>query len=374
MKKIISISAIVLWLIIGHVGTGFAFLDGIRIPAWNPPIPEDRIEWIDRVAIIECTQFKISNLEVKKTGRHSLAISGGVNRINYKLKTWQQGYKNQPCYTDDVNGRDCSGYSFGTRNEQTFKKSWIPAKVLLSSPYCKDDIKADVSPRGWFIFHIDFNKKYYTRPFPRYHLPSKYFGISCCSGKGFTIKAIGFPEPSRIKGSNVRHGRLSQKIPYEAYLIRPLKNKIEDYMRGLNTTIHLSIKDRITHRPLSPLIRITCQEAPTKEKLQVILHKEFNNKKLAIREASKVTFPSYSRFFYKEGRVKETTNEFIKICTMIGAKFKIETIHEDYHYFKGYIAADNSPEIKKDILLIEKGEKVRFENVNEGQGGILTDG
>ena len=72
------------------------------------------------------------------------------------------------------------------------------------------------------------------------------------------------------------------------------------------------------------------------------------------------------------GKTKTDNAQSISFNGLLNHQYKIETVHGEYYYFRGFIKTSSNQPMNKSVLLIEKGSKVRVQNIKEGEGGILV--
>ena len=75
---------------------------------------------------------------------------------------------------------------------------------------------------------------------------------------------------------------------------------------------------------------------------------------------------------YWGGKTKTDNSQSISFNGLLNHQYKIETVHGEYYYFKGFIKPSSKQPMNKSVLVIEKGSKVRVQNIKEGEGGILV--
>jgi len=135
--------------------------------------------------------------------------------------------------------------------------------------------------------------------------------------------------------------------------------------------VEITTKEQITRRIVSPEITVT----PINTKKQLhgavarALNAEFEGDKELLNAGMDAIKDRLQRPLVK--RRKEVAQS-LSFCAWAGHKYKIETVHGEYYYFNGFITP-NANSIKKTILLVEKGDKIRIQGVREGEGGVIVD-
>ncbi len=341
------------------------------------PQPPQVINWKDYSKVVDHGEFGLSELEIVATGEHAVRISGQADAISYKVETGQNYYrKGRRAMTKRATGRWVTnpngtrswktthaqyGYVGGGteyRNQQVLNRQWTPTQLELSNPFGAN-IKVPVQADGSFSAVIELDDKYFTGRIPRSKIPSKYFGsYHYRKNKSFVIRPS--KPPFRVK---------ALEEPFKVRYVSFDQDEVDEYIRSIKTNITLSVKDRVTHLPLSPTIKITRGNGTSNEEIENRLIKEFGDRTLASEEMKKIR----SSLFFRGAEDKTTTGQSIGFDAFVGATYKIETTHGQYHYFRTFFVPKQSGKIKKNVLLIEKGQKIRVEGVKEGEGGILVD-
>lgn len=148
--------------------------------------------------------------------------------------------------------------------------------------------------------------------------------------------------------------------------------------RFKTSPITINFKEQITRRGVSPEIIITPVGIPTKKdflnSFVSSLEKEFRNNYRFVNlgmKGVKSAIGGYRIFW--GGKIKKDRAQAISFDGIVGQRYKIETVHGEYYYFKGFLSPKSSFPISKTVLLVEKGEKIRVQEVREGEGGSMID-
>ena len=169
------------------------------------------------------------------------------------------------------------------------------------------------------------------------------------------------------------------------YFFKEDVEKMKEFGRNLVrgnfsiSPVNIEFREQITRREISPEIIMTPVDAPTKKNhinsFFPLLRKEFDGNSRFIEfgmKGVKSQFNRYRNVAWANERRKEIAQS-IMFNGIVGYKYKIETIHGEYYYFKGFLSPNSSSPIKKTILLVEKGDKIRVQEVREGEGGSMID-
>ncbi len=281
--------------------------------------------------VISNPMFVVSDLEINRLGPHKIAIFGRVTRCSYMV----------------------------TQSGTAKTRPWMPTELRITNPV-GDDTTATVSPDGKFSAAIRLDDKYFYGSVPRSEIPSRYF----------------FPYHYRSPKSLSLRPKNPPKGVYFSSVSAPLKvswvdvdwDKVERYVKGKTTYITLNVKDKVTHLPVSPTITVTGDNVASRVAVQNILASEFCDREVA-RESMK-----WLSDYLEQSEAKDRHGKSISFRALVGATYKIETVHGQYYYFRNFLRPTEVPEVNKTILLIEKGSKIRVEDVKEGEGGVLVDG
>lgn len=151
------------------------------------------------------------------------------------------------------------------------------------------------------------------------------------------------------------------------FLVEPDWDKVKGFVQTRTPTVYLSVQDKVTRLPVSANIRITGSQVATRDDLKRMFSDEFRDDRVV--DQAMTWAPS----FLEQGEKREENAQSLSFVAASGSTYRLETTHGKYYYFSGFLKAEPAPKIEKLILLIEKGAKLRVENVKEGEGGELVD-
>ena len=69
----------------------------------------------------------------------------------------------------------------------------------------------------------------------------------------------------------------------------------------------------------------------------------------------------------------ERRSPYVDFRAPLNSDYRVQSYHGEYFYFSGMVSADEWPRTSKTVLLVEKGAKIRVEDVKEGEGGEIVD-
>ena len=107
---------------------------------------------------------------------------------------------------------------------------------------------------------------------------------------------------------------------------------------------------------------------PSKNDVYGVMSEEFNGNEKLIETA----FDNIYGVIFK-GSKKTSITDHMSFNAWVGGKYKIEATHGKYYYFSTILEPNSNEKINKEVLLIEKGNKVRLEKTNEGEVGSMID-
>lgn len=357
-------------------------------PKTRQPRPAARTaaphQWSDYSELLENDDLTIADARIAALDEHTIEVSGRVQPVGYKCEVGQRYSETKRVMTRRAEGRwvqvdfgqrwEVTPARYGSsttwtkRNDRIVERTWTPRTLQVQNPFGSDTTIA-VQADGSFSAKVQLSDRYYTAPVPASRLPSKYFGsFKYGEDKRLGIAAVNPPDNLNLRAWG---------LPYTVRFVKPREEMVNGYVERMLTTVHLAVKDKVSHLPVSPEITVTCSQGASREDVIGRLSREFGDDDLAKSVAERI---DDKYFFGKPGSKEEgprqasTSGQSMSFCGIVGADYVIETVHGDYYYFRGVLEPDRAPVVRKNVLLIEKGAKVRLEEVKEGQGGVLTDG
>ncbi len=310
--------------------------------------------------------FKVSQFSIKRSGIHAFEISGVVSECSYneergeklwkELIYWKEGYRH-------------NASKWIRRNEVMTRKPWALSSVSIENPF-GPDVTAAVGGDGVFSAKLTLDEGYFSSR------PSRNSGFKPKS-KYFRIVGYTRPKQIKIKSGSAPREKLFQRDLYfkscdfdiEPFWFEADMDKVKSYVDSLRSTVNLEIMDRISRVPIVPDVVITGVGSPSGLGVEKFFAREFRDEKVT-RDAMVYLNRGFS--YVKEGEKKRSHSQSVSFWALKGFSYKIETTHGKYYYFSKVFKVENNVENKK-ILLIESGDKIRYEDVKEGEGGSMVD-
>lgn len=346
----------------------------------NPEAQTIILKWL------EDASFEIEDLSTEIVNNKTLIISG---RVTNPVLTFT---------CQSVKGEYRAIGAWGTN------KVWYTVesgpKYVINEPWdCSINIHGDhlnPGPDGFFKITLNAsNDSYFIEPRTK-----NYTKIKIGNELAFSASKSHHMSLPRGMGGYIS-GYESCSVPLKdipIYTVYYDIDKAAKFARRLmpiqKCLINLEFKEQITRRSVSPEITITPVNAPTKESyfdsLKSKLQLEFNNDSALVDAGMEAIEKYNAKPYYVDGvavgyipnknedvlwggRIKKDNAQAISFVGLVGQKYKIETVHGEYNYFRGFITPSSSNPVNKTVLLIEKGEKIRMQEVREGEGGSMVD-
>ena len=152
------------------------------------------------------------------------------------------------------------------------------------------------------------------------------------------------------------------------------KSYAQTYAKTKLCQISLSFKEQVTRRNVSPQITITPIGIPSYENCVTDLRENLQSEFAGDEDLTKLGMDSAKVIFNAAlPKAKTDISQSIHFVAWVGARYEIETVHGEYNYFRDFVSPVSSEPLGKTILLVEKGEKIRVQEVREGEGGTMVD-
>jgi len=240
------------------------------------------------------------------------------------------------------------------RTLQPQRQKWTVTSLRITNPYGNDQI-ARVAEDGSFVATLDSDGSvFFTRP-----PAAKYMQAAVVRGKTATVVPNGLPSSLSTSAELV--------LP-DVYQIVANRQLAEEFVRNHIANFVVVCYDQNSRTPIMPRLQVLATEGITEEGLRALLTAEFVGNQELIRAGLDV---ARGLLFKGDKRTSITQDMSFKVWT--GTSLKISVTHPEYYFFEANVDADKAGRVRKNILLIEKGKKVRVDNVNEGQGGRIVD-
>lgn len=240
------------------------------------------------------------------------------------------------------------------RTLQPQRQQWTATSVRITNPYGNDST-ARVAEDGSFVATLDSGGSvFFTRP-----QPTKYMQATPTRGRAASVVPNGLP--SSLSAS------AELALP-DVYQITADRKKAEEFVRGHIADFVIVCYDQNSRTPIMPRVQVTSTDGITEDGLRDLLVKEFGGNEELVRTGVDV-----ARGLLFKGEKKTSITQDMNFRVWAGSSLKVSATHPEYYFFEANVGADKPGKIRKNILLIEKGKKVRVDNVNEGQGGTIVD-
>ncbi len=286
-------------------------------------------------------------------GVHELVANGTVTSCYYSY-TPSETRSVPTQYYDNSSSIWKQSWKTESRKLSSERKNWIPRQLRITNPFGGTKTVA-VSDTGAFEVRIKIPVHYYLQS-PK---PQKYLA-PVKSTRQFTIgiTALSPPHGGRFKASDSMPALWQYALDTD---------KARQYVKNKICAVDLRFKDSTSRRGIMPKVVITGVE-PSRKEVEKLLSREFDGNSALIEVASAEL---YGILFGGSKRTSITSNMQFKAWK--GGQYKVESTHGKYHYFSAGLELDIAGKVKKNILLVEKGKKVRVENTNEGEVGSIVD-
>lgn len=254
-------------------------------------------------------------------------------------------------------------------------RDWFPEKIFVVNPYGPNAL-FDVSSSGYFSGNIQLDSKHYFYQYkdqittPKYHKTYTNHLLE----KPLVLHGEGtLPEGVTPSGRTGVNFPLPEVWKYAPQITR-VRSFAKNYAENLVCQVSLSFKEQSTRQEVSPLVKVNMVKRVTREDLQDKIEQrfsqEFGGNRSLIKTAMKKV--NLNRIFLATQAVNKTKSDIV-FPGLVGFAYRIQSIHSDYSFFKGFITPSSSSPISKTVLLVEKGQKISMQKVKEGEGGSMVD-
>jgi len=340
--------------------------------------------------------FDMNNPQVQVIDSRTIRVSGKITNPILIVQSSDAEYEFRAIGAWGTNNTWCpTARSSPLRTEKIpwpLKSIRIPAENHFrpSDELYEVNSVADIDPNGFFETTIKTKSTYFIKPDVENYHRINFDNRKLIADADYTMsmprESYSYSESDNVDyAQNQAH--VNKKCTFNfndrfpVYLVDYDVDKVKQYAQKLLKKKHcwvtLEFKDQATRTNVTPQIIIKPIDSPTEDEFSTSLkadfEKEFNNDanlvNIALQECKKT---HYAGVIWA-GKTSTDTAQSLEFFALVGHKYKIETIHEKYFYFSGYITPASSASLKKTILLIEKGDKVRIEEIREGKSGNIID-
>lgn len=295
----------------------------------------------------ERVSFGIDGLEVVPSGAHTAKVSGKVVGAMRYVSVEQEREK---IYTDG------SGQVRETKFVRR-KVSYVPKSVTVKNPFGPSPV-LKVGEGGLFEGVLQSNNDvFFVKPDDKeYRIVKSLSGSSVyvydSDDKGY-VRSDDYPLP-------------------DVFVVQLDYDAAHRYANGLVCDVTLDMKDKVTRRDVTPDVTITAVVAPTAKEIDNKFLKEFGQDDLGSELSKETLVYLVKRGFLLKGQRMREDAQSIGFTAYVGGEYRVETIHGEYYYFKGYIKPKSTAPISNTVLLVETGKKVRNQEVKESEGGSMV--
>lgn len=375
-SKLIMLVCFALWSFLGCESPQPVSLPQPTIPTYPTPTAT-RIRMIRKVADIG---FHIENITTNIIDSQTLSVRGQIVRPFVTI-TCQKIHEQLIQYGEP-----------GSTNWQAIKedfptsevKPWNLSEINATGQWLSSEPDCKLNPDGAFTILIKAQADYY------FLKPESKAGFKSIEHNGMlSLTATHLEEKCTTSYDNYftdsKSFTIHKAIPYTLYSTTYDADKTRQISRELLESlirpcrISLEFKEQLTRREVSPDIKITPTSAKTRQDyadlLRTKLVQKFDNNSTLVSIGIEV-FDSY--FNTNKGKIIWTDiitdrAQIISFIGLVGCQYKIEATHGEYIYFRGFITPSSTEPVNKTVLLVEKGEKVRVQEVKDGEGGAMVD-
>ncbi|MEE9614084.1 MAG: hypothetical protein V3W31_03890 [Thermodesulfobacteriota bacterium] len=315
----------------------------------TPQTPQKTGHWETRTRQTGNAKFSVSDPNMRIIDDHTVEVFGRIIESAYEIETF----------------RVFIGGRYESKERITVKwHNWMPSRVLIRTPYGK--YSAEVSSGGVFRTTIktpSYEQEYFRRPSAK----KNYTATS--ELKSVEVEPISPPDGIRFRAQGLA------EIPIWYYKYTPVPPEKFDVEKAVNrfadqniATVIIVFQDKESRLPLTPTVRITAITTPSNQRLIDRCTELGYNKK----EAEKII--EYLDEYVNIKENLEQSSQTVIFKGMVGSTYRINASHGKYLSFSGIINIDKKPQIRKKVLLVEKGKKIRLETINDAEGGEIIDG
>ena len=324
-------------------------------------------------------RINLKRVRIVPSGQHTARISGVAVCSYNEVELQRQPYEDV-IYRDYWNGRKTSRTiitrtellrvrtKYNYRDGESRRRQEIPSVVSISNPY-GPNLDLNVASDGSFSGKLNILYKYF---FKELRTAKWYTAYVRADRKMLKISAA-------TKTGESSTWQNLPKITFSDLDDEAIKEFVSDYVNSLHSSVTLEFKEQITRRDVSPKVTITPIGVPSLEKIREAARahtlRELGEDKDVVALGMK-RFNSMVRsydFRTIQTSQKKYNAQSVNYSAYVGGKYMIETVHGEYHYFKGFLSPKSSSSINKTVLMVEKGEKIRVQSVKEGEGGSMID-
>jgi|GEM_PF-3516859 len=356
MSKLFEYALHMVVLVVIILGGGCAApIPPSRPVSYRPPEPVDNrqpTEWrIDNQNLDKNpkTNFRVTVKHAVRN-KHSITIKGTVDSCYYEYIPIRNRKVPRQYFSA---GRWVQDWKEESETLPERQKDWIPDVVQIATAL--SGTKRVEVVDGRFELSLDVPKNYFVQP----PIPQKYLApIKLDRRYDIAVTAVNPPHGGSFTTSAAMPALWRYALD---------KAKARRYVNSRTCDVVLRFRDSTSRKSIMPKVAITALR-PNKDEIMALLSKEFGGNKELLES---VSGDLYEILFEDSKKTSITGN--MRLRTWEGGLIKIEATHGKYYHFSTELETDSAREFKKDILLVEKGSKIRMEQTNEGEVGSMVD-
>jgi hypothetical protein len=231
---------------------------------------------------------------------------------------------------------------------------WTPTSLRIQNPYGEESV-ARVEKDGSFSAILYSNGTvFFTKP-----ELTKYLQATLVKASSAIVVPNGLP--ASLSTST------ELALP-DVYRIDVNRQFAQEYVKDHIADFTVVCYDQTSRTPIMPRIQVVVLSGPSREDITDLLAKEFGGN----QELLRIGLETAEGLMWKEDKNASITQD-MNFKTWLGASLKISATHPKYYYFEANLVVEKAGNIRKNILLIEKGSKIRVDSANEGQAGTMVD-
>jgi len=294
------------------------------------------------------------SLDFQVENGSSLRVVGEVISCSYMLNTREERQIPTQRYNRSLNQWE-QRWEREVRDKLPKRENWLPQQLEVANSYGSNGV-VRVNANGHFSGTITFDR-------------ISYSSADRNRNKYKTFRTVQPREPLVFRAldppvSLVFDGRATLPSCWEAV---PNYDAAREYVESRLANVHIDFRDQGTRLRLMPKVVLTTI-SPSKEEIMRELSTEFYGDADLLRSAE-----IQLEDMILGGQTYTSISDQIEFAAWDRGRYQIETTLGGYHYFKTIIECNRPGQISKEILLVDRGSKIRIENVEEGSVGSITD-
>lgn len=294
------------------------------------------------------------SVEFQVKGGNSLRMNGEIISCSYTLNSREERQIPTQRFKHSLNHWE-QRWEREVRDKIPQRESWLPQHLEITNPYGSDAV-VRVNSTGQFSGTLAFDRISYASPDVNRQKYKTFREVQ--PNQQVVFNAIDPPVSLSFAG------RASLPPCWEAV---PNYDVAKEFFRSKLAEVHIDVRDQGTRQRLMPKVIVTAI-SPTREEVMRELQVEFSGDN-DLLQAVKHNLDD----LVLGGQTHTSITDQIEFIAWDGGRYQIETILGGYHYFKTIISCDSPGPRTKEILLVDRGSKIRIENVEEGSVGSITD-